>query len=95
MLLDLGRPERRIDGYRHAASIQGAEKSREKLAARRQHDRHRIACHEAEAAQTSGYPQSLFAQCAVTDDLLPIVCFFQVDMWPLRVMGGVPVKDLG
>ena len=92
MLLELRRARRRIDRNRHAAGIEHAEKRREEVDARRQHDRDPLAGLETGPRQAMRHGSRLFREPPVGEARLLPVTLPKHDMDPLAVLAYVPVE---
>ena len=95
MILDLRNPHRRIDWNRNCASVENPEEDREKVDARRQHDRNPVARFDVALDQAGGdapsQPRQLpIGHCAQYGQIL----LKQAQMQSVRMVGDMPLQDV-
>ena len=87
-------PPRGIDGNRHPAGHEDAEKAEEIIAAGGQHDDDRLSGLEVSGLQAGGHLLGAFLEAAKSDHLAQAAVAVKLDVGPVGMDPGVPFKDL-
>ncbi len=92
VILELRRPQRWINRYRHAAGEQRAEEAVKVIGRGREHQRDRSAGFKAPLLQSARDLGCALSQLAVGDDVALAVVLVELDVGSVGVLFGVPVE---